>query len=333
MRRNWSSASWEIPPKEPDATLGFTLLEVSVVLAILCVLAGLTACAVQLAREASRRAECLDHQRQIVLGFHNRDAAVGSIYNRPFRMNRPCNGERLGSAFAGALPYLGYQAAFDEIPACREFLRDYRESDASWEGENSIPLFLCPSDGGPGKLSYRTCHGDTRHAGWDELGPARQPSGVFPFWGVVRLSDIRDGLSQTVGISEKIRSDPDERFQVSADTWQVVGYSATSDADLVELSTRTPVQPVHWKEVGGQSWTAVTPYQSAYGHLVPPNWPGGDLYPDDVTVVLLAARSYHPGGVVVGRMDGTSQFVSETIDVKLWKALATRGGEEAANSF
>ncbi len=39
--------------------------------------------------------------------------------------------------------------------------------------------------------------------------------------------------------------------------------------------------------------------------------------------VLLTARSYHPGGVNVGMMDGSSQFVADTVDLQLWQSACT----------
>ena len=51
---------------------------------------------------------------------------------------------------------------------------------------------------------------------------------------------------------------------------------------------------------------------------------------DDINKRNLA-RSYHPGGVLAAMADGSVHFVSESIDVVLWKALATRAGREVAS--
>ena len=48
--------------------LGFTLVELLVVISIIGILIGLLLPAVQAAREAARRAQCLNNQRQFRLG-------------------------------------------------------------------------------------------------------------------------------------------------------------------------------------------------------------------------------------------------------------------------
>jgi prepilin-type processing-associated H-X9-DG protein len=42
----------------------------------------------------------------------------------------------------------------------------------------------------------------------------------------------------------------------------------------------------------------------------------------------ISFSSRHPGGCHMARCDGSSAFVSETIDIKTWRALASRAGDE-----
>ena len=124
---------------------GFTLIELLVVIAIIAVLISLLLPAVQSAREAARRAQCINNLKQLGLAVANYESANGAYpaaYGAP-----PWNGT-WGSWSPQAM-LLGYIEQTNIYNACNFKVISHEGDAVSWMNQTAvttrIPSFLCPS--------------------------------------------------------------------------------------------------------------------------------------------------------------------------------------------
>jgi prepilin-type N-terminal cleavage/methylation domain-containing protein/prepilin-type processing-associated H-X9-DG protein len=157
---------------------GFSLIELLVVIAIIALLIGLLLPAVQSAREASRRSQCMNNLKQIGLAMHNYVGTNNAL--PPVCVDQEWTSTRTQvpqphqnwSQHARLLPYLERQVAFNEINW--SFGARWREGDNIYS-DDSIPqmsvltlqiaTFLCPSDVNPGSSSTFFVGGGNRLVG------------------------------------------------------------------------------------------------------------------------------------------------------------------------
>ncbi len=181
-RSRSSGAGSVIPIVAVVAALGFgALLVIGILVALLLP-------AVQAAREAARRTQCINNLRQIELAVLNYESAEGHL---PPAYSVDENGNRLHSWRVLILPYLGENALYGRIDLTEPW--DSPKNQAVLQN-NCPPVFHCPSSpNGPTSMI-------TNYLGVEGEGM------VFDGANEVNLSDISDGTSRTLSVVEVLNS-------------------------------------------------------------------------------------------------------------------------------
>ena len=137
------------PSRRRTVPRGFTLIELLVVIAIIAVLIGLLLPAVQAAREAARRIQCVNNLKQIALACHNyHDANLvfprGSYYMWPGAYPGGCARWKQGPSFLLAIyPYIEQGNLAN---AYNYNVHDYQPPNSTVQAQAGSPHFGCPSD-------------------------------------------------------------------------------------------------------------------------------------------------------------------------------------------
>lgn len=199
---------------------GFTLIELLVVIAIIAVLIALLLPAVQSAREAARRAQCLNNMKQIGLALHNYHSSQDTF---------PIGEMQPGFGPAGTGP--NKQNGAWQYWGCLALLAPFMEQSATFNAMNfqywapsdpankttynmKVNSFLCPSDGGrdtPIQNSYKASTGTyakvQKGGGLNGQGSGLDTNGMFTVDRCYGMRDCTDGSSQTIAFGEQAGGD------------------------------------------------------------------------------------------------------------------------------
>jgi prepilin-type processing-associated H-X9-DG protein len=248
------------------------------------------------------------------------------------------------SAFVRILPYIEQSAIYQQA--------DFNSSASGQPAVVSqrIPLFVCPIDPAGDRQTtgmppaYPATYGFGAGDWFVEYYPTGQGgNGAFPFVPYpsqvgVRLTDITDGLSGTVGMAEVKAFGP--HLNRSATLGSNMPMPATP-ADIPPLGGAFTAATAHSAWAPVQVWlngitfvfppNTMVPYvNSADGQPYDVDWDGGGT---SYSYAAITARSYHPSGVNALLMDGSVRFVNNSIAQSTWQALGTRNGGEPVGDF
>jgi prepilin-type N-terminal cleavage/methylation domain-containing protein len=290
----------------PRRRPGFTLIELLVVIGIIATLIGLTLPAVQKVRDAASRLACQNNLKQIGLAMNNHLSTQGYFpvgYYDPTAWPTLDSGPGWGWG-AYLLPYLEQDNVYRQI----DFSRDVGDPANAAVRAQFLSIFYCPSDqqfttftvtdGGSGswtlaQASYVACNGN------DGVDDFTTPPHTGPFVRGVRgfrAEDIKDGLSNTMFVG-------DRTSRLSYCTW-IGGPTGALNPFLLEPGSY------------GAEVTLLMGHAGSTG----PNSPG--VFDADST------SSPHRNGVPFVFGDGSVHFISNSISIPVWMALATRSGGE-----
>ena len=333
---------------------GFTLIETLTVVAILGVLAGLLIPAVQSAREAARRLQCTNNLKQVGVALHNYEAThrcfpgVITPGDLPVPSGPPVSPHEC-SVQARLLRELEQPALYDAINFALVTVDAYQLQANLTVMKTGVGLFLCPSDGPPepggyARNSYRFSLGPTPAAS----APAEGGPGAFSVHLHFGPADFTDGLSNTVGASERLqggwtagrlRRGGDYRLARTPLDLPELPREGSADWAVSTCATLPPDSAIETRS--GESWFVSGFHFTTYSHCAAPNPSTPDCALDPFRDSfysrlrrqgVFSASSHHPGGVNTLRMDGSVHFVKDAISLSTWRAVSTRSGGEVVGA-
>ncbi len=309
---------------------GFTLVELLVVIAIIGVLVALLLPAVQAAREAARRSQCSNNLKQIGLALHNyHDSALLFPMGNFVRISGsgvpPLRGDGW-TWHSRILPFAEQGPLYDLISnVIGTDVGGTTSAPQLLAGRDTrLGIFQCPSHPNPGSnnpskngyqlSTYNGVCGDTTFND-DQLDAATdigyRGNGMFFMNSRVGFAEVIDGTSNTFHVAEvqdDLKGSPNSNRMPGSDR----------EYNFADGSDNNPPTDISEYLVGMETDDPINANtRDSNGHF---NNDGE------------YAGSYHPGGAQFLLGDGSVRFVSQTINMTIYRALSTRDGREAVTT-
>lgn len=343
---------------------GFTLVELMVVIAIVSVLIGLTLPAVQAAREAARRMECLNNMRQVALAMlsyadvNKSQLPVGAkgvnqcTWNHFLLPFLEQNNRYQSLDFGAGMSY----TAVGEVDG-----KKFNNKAPFLAESGRLKCYTCPSDGETDwlssegtwpKLNYVVCAGatalfPTNLKGWGEDG---YQTSKKHWWINVYMGDA--GKVEHKGACFGVIRGGKNDFTVDPPIIRNYDVSTGGNIKLAEITdglSNTLMVSESLQgfddDARGVTFRGSGAFFTAY---CGPNSPSQDLLETGIGSCVdvpyanlpckadmsreepfrLAARSRHRNGVNAALADGSARFFSDSIDINNWRNLSsTRDGQ------
>jgi prepilin-type N-terminal cleavage/methylation domain-containing protein/prepilin-type processing-associated H-X9-DG protein len=286
----------------------FTLIELLVVIAIIAILIGLLLPAVQKVREAAARMSCQNNLKQIGLALHNYASANDSKLP-PTRVNVPSN------KFRAWTPIVVSYVEQDNVARQWDMNTRWDQGSNLVLAQVKMKVFMCPSAPEDRPAPVQPALGPCDYLAFHRIRPRfyaannlpvppAELDGAMHITNHTRLTDITDGTSQTILITE--------------DAGQPASYILGRATGNVLPEGRG------WADPDGTS-----------GSLDGSHPTTGAINGSSITGAAGATcimncnnysepYSFHPGGINVCMADGSVRFISSNISAATYAALSTR---------
>ncbi len=326
---------------------GFTLVELLVVIAIIGVLVALLLPAVQAAREAARRSQCVNNQKQIGLALLNYENTNGKLpagrHGCDGAINPAVTGcgpnpqiERSSmSGFVKILPFLEYQPLFDQLKALTPnsivwpIGMNSEEEDPflAWASEelqlalnNRPQVYVCPSSGSEPISESRAFENAAFAPATGDYALNMGHRG--PRWG----RDFFAVKTDNSGLFFYIREI--ELREIEDGTSNTFFGGEVLDSHTIDSSNIWSRAVRHLDGMRTTDHPVNTPAGFEFSEIYRNHRKA--VPPDRPYYAMCAFGSRHPGGANFFFADGHVEFISENIDPITYNEYATRAGQELA---